>query len=487
MKKENLGRIRKMEFSDPVYYYILAVAGIVFLYTAFPSITQILYENLIGIPCFLFLGLMLERKTQVRNKGLFFLAGFMAVWFVILQARRFIYGEDIYSFQPFLTVYLFAFPLASLVKDGDKKTGLKIFAAAYLAAAAFLAAYSVLLLADRLPAKLLYYVFWNGARLEVFWHPNIAGCFFMIGIVFCTTFLSQAKPLLLRLALAILLVVMAGALALTSCRTAIILTGGYLGALVFFMLIKRGRKWIVPGILAVILITVGFYVGSGRIYQANNAMLIEKYAQEHSGQPASEPADPVPTDPAPTEPAVQENAETETADTGAEQPAAVNNPGMGKNSMETNSPQGSILSDMGTLNSRTLIWDTALNAIFESPSVLVWGTDDPGEYIAERSPFQVAHAHNAWLECLMGMGIAGFLIAVLFTLVTAWNILLVFLKHPQDLWKRNIALLTMCIMIVSLLEPYLFYTMPSHHPVDFLFFLCAGYLLHWREADKIRT
>ena len=43
-------------------------------------------------------------------------------------------------------------------------------------------------------------------------------------------------------------------------------------------------------------------------------------------------------------------------------------------------------------------------------------------------------------------------------------------------------MLTLCLMAAAFLEPYLFYTGISYHPVDFLFFLCAGYLAHWQEA-----
>ena len=82
------------------------------------------------------------------------------------------------------------------------------------------------------------------------------------------------------------------------------------------------------------------------------------------------------------------------------------------------------------------------------------------------------------------MGAVGFLIAVMFTLITIWNILIVLLKHYQDIWKRSAAILVLCLLAASVLEPYLFYTTVSYHLVDMIFFLCAGYLAYWQEDNR---
>ena len=78
---------------------------------------------------------------------------------------------------------------------------------------------------------------------------------------------------------------------------------------------------------------------------------------------------------------------------------------------------------------------------------------------------------------------AGGLLALLFTLHTAWNCAMVLIKRYQDPWKRNVAILALCLMAAALMEPYLFYTTFEYHVTNFLFFLCAGYLRHWREED----
>ena len=515
MKKESLHNFGKSVLLDPVYYYILSIAGIIFIYISFENYVKIIYEHLLIAPCFLFLGAMIERRSYPRFRGVFLLANIMAAWFLILQIRRSIESDVLYNAGLFLSIYLFAFPLASLLKESKQKA-LKIFAGAYLAAAAVLAVNGLLLVLDCLPAALSKHVFWNGARLEVFRHPNITGCFFMIGACFCATFLSQVKSLWSKLGLCMLLVLIVGVLALTSCRTATILTGGFLGALIFFKMIHRGKKWFLPAMLAALILIVGFYIGTRYLYQANNTMLIEKYVQQYSEQLVPEAADHVSEESADPEVTEAETATvSEAAAVGSELEAVVAadvsceeeyyeeeyyeedlaaeevkqlpitvDPETGEIILTTDSPQDSIEKDFGTLNSRTYIWSAARFAIRDSRSIQFWGIGNPGEYVSDYCFFPVAHLHNSWMECLVGMGVVGFLIAVMFTLITLWNILLILVKHHQDPWKRNVAILTLCILAASVLEPYLFYTTTAYHPVDFLFFLCSGYMAHWQQADN---
>ena len=159
-------------------------------------------------------------------------------------------------------------------------------------------------------------------------------------------------------------------------------------------------------------------------------------------------------------------------------------PESGEVHLVTESLQGDIAQDFGTFNSRTYIWSAAKFAIRENPSILYWGIHNPGEYVSAYNFFMIGHLHNAWMECLVGMGVAGLLMAVAFTLMTVWNALIVLLKHYQDVWKRSAAILVLCLLVASVLEPYLFYTTISYHLTDFIFFLCAGYLAYWQEADN---
>ena len=84
----------------------------------------------------------------------------------------------------------------------------------------------------------------------------------------------------------------------------------------------------------------------------------------------------------------------------------------------------------------------------------------------------------------VGNGLCGFLIAMLFTLLTLWNCMILLLKHYRYFWKRNVAILTLCLMGTAVMEAYLFYTRIPYHPINLLFFLCAGYLAYWQKEDN---
>jgi hypothetical protein len=65
-------------------------------------------------------------------------------------------------------------------------------------------------------------------------------------------------------------------------------------------------------------------------------------------------------------------------------------------------------------------------------------------------------------------------IAVCFIWKTFWS------KHCT-LDQKIIALLVMCLMGAGILEPYIFFSDIFYHYTDFVFFLCLGYLVHWRS------
>ena len=487
MREERICKSRAARSADPVYRYNLVAAGIIFLYISLGRYAQVLYEHCLIIPCLLLLGAIRGRGTGLKYWKRFLLPLAMTVWFLILQVKRSIVYDEVYNVGLFLSTYLFAFPLASILDDGDAGKALKIFAGTYLAAAVVLAVWGLLLVLDCLPVFLSETVCWNGARLKLVWHPNIAACLLMIGVIIGTAFVQQAKSKWKRFGLGTVIALFLGAMALTNCRTAIILTGGYLGTIVFFAAVKCGRKWFLPGVLAILAVTVAFYTGAGALYRANHDKLLEQYSQQYvqqleagdTNQESEVKAEDDQTDP----PVVQENSGNEEkeetiplqvdADTGEVQLIA-------------QSAQSTMKKDLGTLNNRTGIWSAAFFALRESRAILLWGIGDPGWYVSHYLASEISHLHNAWIQCLVGMGLAGFLMAVLFTLITLWNCLIVLLKHHRDIWKRSMALLVLVLMATAFLEPYLFYTTSDYHMIDFLFFLCAGYLVHWQAEDNRR-
>lgn len=462
MKKTFFHKSIKIKFNEPTDYCILITAGFVFLYMLFQSSMQFYYEKWLIIPCMLLLGALQDRKRDGIDWKRFILPGVMIAWFLFLQLKRDIEHTEPDNIGLFLSVYLFAFPMASLLQDSDRKKALKIYAGAYTAAAAVLSVYGVFLAIDCLPEFLVGKVFWNCGRAEILWHPNVVACFLMIGILFCTAFLTEGKSLWPKAVLSVFLLSMTAMLALTNCRIVIILTGGYFGAMMFFRLIRHGKKWFLPGILIAVVFAAAFQGGSELLYQANYDRLMSVYSQQFDEQMTSEFSE----------------------DHYREQIPVEIDPDTGELCWVTDSEMDSLCNDFGELNARTYIWSAVKFAIRETPSILYWGMKDPGWYVSFYNFFPISHLHNAWLECLVGMGVVGFLMAMAFTVLAAWNALIVLLKHNQDIWKRNIAFLVLFLLVVSVMESYLFYTTSDYHMMNFLFFLSSGYLVHWQEADN---
>lgn len=496
-------RSLKKFFSDRSYYYILFAVGFACLFISLRPYTQFLYETGLTISGILFLGVQQEKGRISANKRGFLLPGIMVAWFLFLQVKRSFAHVDLDNIGIFVSVYLFAFPLASVLREQDRNRGLKIFAGAYFTASVILVVDGLMLICNCLPEFMTDYVYWDGARLVTFWHPNIVGCYLMIGIIFCTVYLTHAKSIWSKISLSILLVLMAGMMALTGCRTATILTGGYFGSVIFYRMLRRGRKWFIPAVFAVLIITVAFYSVERVLFDANSDRLIKMYAQAYSEQivenslpestaetellleEVTEPEENIIHDEVQiaTEETVQEGIATEKTTQEELLPITVD-PDSGEVSLITENMQGDITRDLGTFNSRTYIWSAAKLAIQENPAILYWGTANPGEYVSHGNSFSVVHLHNAWMECLVGMGAVGFLIALVFTTMAAWNCLIVLIRHYQDTWKRAVALLVLCLLAASMLEPYLFYTISTYNLTELIFFLCAGYLAYWQEEDN---
>ena len=473
MKKKASCILEKFKAADPVNCYLLIAAVIVFLDISFLRYTQALFELFLVIPCMLVIGILQGRGIAPEHRKIFILPGIMAACFLLVRMKHGIESARVYSAGLFAVVYLFAFPLATLLRDGEKKKALKIFAGAYVAATAMLTADALLLILGHVPGILSVEVFWDGTRLWTFWHPNMTACHLFIGAVMCVSFLSEAKSRGTKLALSVLLAMMLTAMALTNSRTTIMATGGYLGATLFFAAIKRGKKWFVPGVVVMLAVTIGFFLGAGRLYQANCRHLEQKAARQNAVQAVTEYAEPEAADIV-----VAEFEEPEAAVPLTDEPDTANV------QLHTSSPQGTLAEDLGSLNGRTAIWRAAFDLIRDTPTVLIWGAERTHRAIEPYTYMRPSHLHNAWIECLVGLGLGGFLVAVAFTVITLWNCAVVLLKHYRDPWKRNVALLALCLLAISVLEPYLFYTTPFYTLYNMMFFLCAGYLVHWQESEN---
>ena len=446
--------------SKNVPMLLLLAAGVIeFLFITlenqFSGIGYYLAETYVIVPCLLLLGYMLREKLGSFARRRLLLAGAAVGWFVIVQCIHKLSGMENHPMATVFFVYLMAFPFASLADD-RKNAGLWCIGGMFIAAALLLVGYSAMLLLDLVPGGMEAYLYWDGARLHALWHPNVAAGYFMIGIGFSLAlcFLTRKKLVKVLLGGGIALQLMA--MALTNCRTTLLLTGAMLGGTAFFRICKGGGwKRMVLGLLAAAVILVGCFKLSGMLFQWNNDRLLERMTAVQA-EPSSDLE-------------VSEKEVVLIEDTGII---------LGDNE------QGSLVNDMRTLNGRTLIWKAALKAIRNDKKLALWGTEYSGTYITVYSPIPVVHAHNSWMETLMRMGLPGLMMSLVFTALSVWSAAKLILSPETLIWKKIIAMLAMCVMASGFLEPYLFLTNVYYHVTDFIFFFLTGYLDFWSNRKE---
>ena len=105
--------------------------------------------------------------------------------------------------------------------------------------------------------------------------------------------------------------------------------------------------------------------------------------------------------------------------------------------------------------------------------------------LSYRNPFPVVNAHNSWIQTMMLMGIPGCLLAVVFTLVAVWNLWILMWRKQEDLRRKVVAMIVICLLLAGLLEAYLFTGELLF--TNFVFLLCMGYLIQWNAetAGKV--
>ena len=460
---------------------LLAVGIIEFLFITlenqFSGIGYYLAETYVIVPCLLLLGYMLREKRNPFAQKRLLLAGAAVGWFVIVQCIHKLSGMENHPMATVFFVYLMAFPFAALADD-RKNAGLWCIGGMFIAAALVLVGYSAMLLLDLVPGGMEAYLYWDGARLHALWHPNVAAGYFMIGIGFSLAFCFLTRKKLVKVLLGGGIVLQLMAMALTNCRTTLLLTGAMLGGTVFFLMCKGGGwRRMVLGLLAAAVILVGCFKLSGMLFQWNNDRLIADLTAVQA-EPSSASAVPVPE--AETAEVISEEQEGSTEETAAKEVVLIEDTGI----LQGDNEQRSLSKDMRTLNGRTLIWKAALKAIRNDKKLALWGTEYSGTVISVYNPFPVVHAHNSWMETLMRMGLPGLMMSLVFTALSVWSAAKLILSPETLIWKKIIAMLAMCVMASGFLEPYLFLTNVYYHVTDVIFFFLTGYLDFWSNRKE---
>ena len=388
----------------------------------------------------------------------------MVLWFLALEMNRRINYIPMQSLTIFAVVYLVALPFAAMTQDQDRQAGIRLVAGFYIAAALLLLILTLLLLAGfNLPEVLRDQVYWDGARLLVFHHPNISSRIFMIAIALCMGFLGQTRNIWVKVLMLLATPLLFGAAALTNCRAVIFATCFILAGNVFFLIYRNSRKCFLPGVIAAVVAAVVLVSVSNGLFQWNSSRLTDLYSIQTVQEQAVVLADSA----ADTETPVHEIIVPEAAPL-AETPEW-DPEGNG------NSGQKSFLTDLPTLNGRTYLWISFLEKIWFEPAILLRGVVDT------RLVWGNLHTHNAWLEALIMLGLPGFLLVLFFSWNATWSSLRLLWHKDTGLFRKNVALLTLSTMVAAMLEPCLFITYTEWSFSDFFFFLCLGYLTQWNK------
>lgn len=431
-----------------------------------------LTETYLIIPALLFAGCALGSKLSKFAGKRLLLAGIAVAWFVLVQFIHKLSGMDTQPLATFFFIYLMAFPFASVSEDRNN-AGIRWMGGMFLTASLILVGYAGILLLELVPDALTQYLYWDGARMRVFWHPNVSACFFMLGIAFAAAFLVQSRKIVVKVLLAVAIVLQFAAMALTNCRTTLLLTSALFGGILFFKIFKGNWKQLILGLLAALIVFVGAFKISSSIYQWHNERLIDKKYEEMLAVAESEEAL------AETEAVQEETLATTEENVPTEQPEVINKEDIVLVSINA---QQSLAHDLRTFNSRTGIWQSALNAVKDSKILALFGTEYVGLVLSSYFGGGLYHAHNSWLEALMRMGIPGLLMSLVFTALAVWSAVKLVFNRSVELWKKIVAMLTVCLLGAGFLEPYLFITNVYYHVTDFAFFFLTGYLDYWANA-----
>lgn len=455
MKKWNIGEGLRMPSERELPFLLLMIVGVMeFLFitleSLFSYIGYYLVEDYIIVPCLLFVGIAMTRKLTPFAKRRLLLAAVAAAWFSVVQLVHKVSGMGTHPIGTVFFVYLMMFPFAAVTEDREN-LGLKIMGKVLAAASLVLVLDTILLVLDCVPGILEPFVYWDGARLTVFWHPNIVACLLMVGIGFCIAFFFGTDRVWKKILLAVAVVLQFVAMALTNCRTTLLMTCAFLGGIVFFLLYKGGWKRIVLGLVAALVVMAVSFQITSVIFELHNDRLEADIVEQL--QEVENPEE------------LDQNFVVD-EETGEIQIVAANG-------------QGSLSSDLKTLNGRTGIWKAVLCAIRDNKSIALWGTEYVGLAISPYNAFDVVHAHNSWMEVLMRLGIPGLLTALVFTWIAVRSAWVLVWNRNVEIWKKVIAMMTMCVMVAGFLEPYLFITNVYYHVIDFVFFFCTGYLDIW--------
>lgn len=469
---------------------LLTIGIIDLLIIVFGPYVNFYLEEFFLIPSAVYLFHILRQEKTRTAKLVFLLGAVMCTWFVIAQFIHHCMGLQTRPLGSFLSVYLIALTFAVITRDERK--GLLIYRNIFLVGMLIVLMYIGLLMMGRVPLFFRTNIhFWKHG-LVVMIHPSQLAGFLLIGIGFILVTMFMTKRMCIKAIALMLLVLLSLVLAMTKCHSAKWLMCLLYGVVCFLAINKGGFLRFVAGIAAaVVIFSVTFFVSQnviewydyksgwktrGMQSQGDNAICISKCNQ--LGYSAD----------------VWNNE-----DTYDEHMPMNSRWNILMRSAEAESIADESVSErfsfrevldklLPNLNGRKRVWLSVYDMLKKDILTMIVGTDYTSEYTS--GTLNHNHMHNSWFEVIVALGLPGFLLALVFSAIALWHILIIVFSKQYQLWQKCIALMTVCLMAVGALEPHLFlgglYQVgrSSLHPSDFTFFLCLGYMIQWRATDK---
>jgi len=390
---------------------------------------------------FAFVGMNMSGRKKSWAADVRLGAAFMG-WYVLSRILlKDLYLRDYYElFGSLCCAYLFALPFAGAVNDHEKKAGLKI-AAALLMLAGGVAAYTGIAAAV-LDTPIVLPVLGTeiemnpyDLRLYVGSHPNFSACLFAAALLVSIWMLVDTK----RRWVAIPCVLIAAGtylgIALTDSRTTMLQFSCFAAGILFVAMlrlpIKSMRKKALIGAAAGAACLLVAYAGFGLA-----KTLITDFA----------------------------NSITALAETAEKKVVA----------------ERSLLADLRTMTGRTGIFANIINLIRNQPDILLTGMLNSTMDSVVMEVTGVYHAHNAYLQTLLNMGLVGLVIALVLTVRTIWLSVKVIFSRKAAFGDQVLAVMLLSFLVTTIPEPYLFSN--YLYITNFLYLLIYGYVLEAARA-----
>jgi len=350
---------------------------------------------------------------------------------------------------------LMALPFASIMEEEQNKKGLLI--AATIGAVVFSASawigIAITFITRMTGLNLLGGAFYVGddGRLWTYGHPNNAACLFLIGL-FCTGYLIfTLRKKWCTISGIIMILGLWTAIAFTGSRTVMLQCSAAAAALIFVQICTSHRH---PVVFRVVLATIAAAVSMLLVYKG-----FEWTVEGLAGSSAS----------------------AETVSVAVEEEVSETRPNIAVRPLKD---------DLKSFTGRTRAWKGSLELIKAHPEVLITGLPDNeimpqlNHYIGKR-PYDYAHAHNAYLQVVLNLGLPGLLMSLVFTWLSLKSALTVVfaIRRKRTFADCIIALAGPVLLIATITEPFLFTEQINIPPCNFYFFLFLGYTL--RLENKI--